>query len=115
MFREIRDRIEVMSDRDHLSERQSIDHEEAKHLISNAQLSESSFEIHNDDSVNVGKIIGTWMNKDLLRLKQLIFRATRGNALIINKNEDKVRGFNKNVFAKSVFIIIFQEGSSLRK
>ena len=38
------------------------------------------------------------MNKDLLRLKQLIFRATRGNALIINKNEDKVRGFNKNVF-----------------
>lgn len=59
MFREIRDRIEVMSDRDHLSERQSIDHEEAKHLISNAQLSESSFEIHNDDSVNVGKIIGT--------------------------------------------------------
>ena len=55
------------------------------------------------------------MNKDLLRLKQLIFRATRGNALIINKNEDKVRGFNKNVFAKSVFIIIFQEGSSLRK
>lgn len=116
LFKDIRDRIEVMSERDHLSERQSIDHEEAKNLIlSNAHLSESSFEIHNDDNVNVGKVIGTCMNKDLLRLKQLIFRATRGNALVINKNEGNVAGFKKKPLAKSVFIVIFQEGSSLRK
>ena len=112
LFKEVWGRIESMSERDNQSEIQSVDHEEAKQMIER-NVSECSSE-RDYEGVNVGKVVGTWMNKDLLRLKQLVFRSTRGNALVISKNEDGVKGFKKKILQKSIFIVIFQEGNALR-
>lgn len=55
------------------------------------------------------------MNQDLLRLKRLLFRATRGNALILTKNEEGIETYDKKIIPKSVFIVVFQEGIEMRK
>lgn len=54
------------------------------------------------------------MNDDLLRLERLLFRATRGNALVLTKNTGGIVTLDKKVIPKSVFIVIFQEGEELR-
>jgi len=49
-----------------------------------------------------------------LRLKRLLFRSTRGNALVLTRNEDGIETYDKKKIPKSVFIVIFQEGAELR-
>jgi len=66
--------------------------------------------------VKVDHLVGTINTADLLRFKQLLFRATRGNALIHSKSIESKRrsGLKTNTFDKSSFIITFQEGEALR-
>ena len=71
-------------------------------------------EIVEESEINVGKVVGTCDNKDFLRLSRLIFRATRGNALILNKNEDNAQDYKSHTENKCIFIVIFQEGVELR-
>lgn len=67
--------------------------------------------------VKVGHIVGTIDTKDLIKFKQLVFRATRGNALIQSQHikAKKHRRKRANYVDKSSFIITFQEGEAMRR
>lgn len=54
------------------------------------------------------------MNSELLRLKRLLFRTTRGNALVLNQSEGGIETFDKKKLDKSVFIVFFQDGTKMR-
>ena len=86
-------------------------------LVEDHSYSEAPSEanINLDGGVKIGKIIGTCLNDDLMRLKRLLFRSTRGNALVLTKNTGGIETFDKKVIPKSVFIVVFQEGEILRQ
>ena len=54
------------------------------------------------------------MNSDLLRLKRLLFRTTRGNASVLNHSKGGIETFDKKTLDKSVFIVFFQDGTKMR-
>lgn len=115
-FIELRSRLCSLSER---SPRDS-DPEESKGLLSKriSSLSDIHSDAHHDvddGNVTMGRIVGTCMNTDLLRLKRLLFRATRGNALVLTKSEGDIETFDKKRIPKSVFIVMFQEGEGLRR
>lgn len=110
------------------SEREIPDSEERKSLMLRYMNSECESEaIQQDeqdgasdasaafDTVSTGRVVGTCNNNDIMRLKCLIFRSTRGNALVLTRHEVGIETFDKKKLDKSVFIIIFQEGPQLRQ
>lgn len=116
-FRELQERISHTSEKEEQKSRDGFDPEEAKGLLMRRIPSDASsevFSVVDVGGVKVGRVVGTCMNKDLFRLKRLLFRATRGNALVLSKNEDGIETYNKQKIPKSVFIVIFQEGEQLR-
>ena len=66
-------------------------------------------------SIAVGHIAGTINQDEEMRFKKLIFRATRGNALCYFENfKAPIRDYYGNMTQKSVYVVIFQEGGSIR-
>jgi uncharacterized protein (DUF2344 family) len=113
-FREMRHRLSSsFSESSHFNGYES---EEAKRLIEVPEPSEMESEHHSDekDEVTVGRVVGTCHNDDVLRLERLMFRATRGNALVVTRNTGGIKTFDKKVIPRSVFVVIFQEGEQLR-
>jgi len=90
-YREIRERIESQSELN-----QSRDHDENLRLLDPHNQSEIESEVHDDDDgVKIGRVVGTCLNDDLLRLKRILFRSTRGNALVLTKNTGGIETFDK--------------------
>lgn len=66
--------------------------------------------------IAVGHIAGTINSDETLRFKKLIFRATRGNALCyFDDFKSPLIDFDGKTHGKSVYVVIFQEGGSLRE
>ncbi len=66
--------------------------------------------------IAVGHIAGTIAKEEEYRFKKLIFRATRGNALTYFDDFDQpIKDYYGNGTQKSVYVVIFQEGSSVRE
>lgn len=66
--------------------------------------------------IAVGHIAGTINSDETLRFKKLIFRATRGNALCyFDYFKSPLIDFDGKPQKKSVYVVIFQEGGSLRE
>jgi V-type H+-transporting ATPase subunit a len=66
--------------------------------------------------ISIGHIAGTINKDEEFRFKKLIFRATRGNALCyFDDFKDPIRDFYGNPVIKSVYVVIFQEGGSIRE
>lgn len=66
--------------------------------------------------ISVGHIAGTINKDEELRFKKLIFRATRGNALCyFDDFRVPIKDFYGNECHKSVYVVIFQEGGSIRE
>jgi V-type H+-transporting ATPase subunit a len=67
-------------------------------------------------NIAVGHIAGTINKDEELRFKKLIFRATRGNALTYFEDFNvPLKDYYGNGTQKSVYVVIFQEGSSVRE
>lgn len=67
-------------------------------------------------NIAVGHLAGTINKDEELRFKKLIFRATRGNALTYFEDfNNQIRDYYGNGTQKSVYVVIFQEGSSVRE
>ena len=116
-FKGLQGRISHSTDKEEHKHRGDFDPEEAKGLLLRRKPSDASSEVVSVaelGGVKVGRVVGTCLNKDLFRLKRLLFRATRGNALVLSKNEDGIETYNKETIPKSVFIVVFQEGEQLR-
>jgi len=64
--------------------------------------------------IKIGHIIGTIDTEDSFNFKRLIFRATRGNALIQVK-DIKPKKIKPTKIQRSSFLITFQEGFSMRE
>ena len=66
--------------------------------------------------INIANLIGTIQTSDKLRFKQLVFRVSRGNALVNFKDLKNAFTDNdgKDQF-KSVYIVVFQEGTIMRE
>ena len=86
------------------------------------RASESSEEDHPIDrsiqqikTLNLGSLAGIVFRNDIERMKRIIFRASRGNALIHTIPIDyALKEYSGKEMIKEVFIITFQEGESLR-
>ena len=66
--------------------------------------------------ISVGHIAGTINKDEEFRFKKLIFRSTRGNALCyFDDFRDPIKDFYGNPIIKSVYVVIFQEGGSIRE
>jgi len=116
-FRGLRRQMESVNDSSKNSDSCGSDPEECQQLFRRPSV-DSEVEVLNlagDEGVQVGRVVGTCMNSDLLRLKRMLFRATRGNALVISKSEGGIETYDKKEIPKSVFIVIFQEGGVLRE
>lgn len=57
-------------------------------------------------------IAGTIEAEEKARLKKLLFRATRGKALIYYQDYQVAESGNKN---KAVYVVMFQEGRQIRE
>ena len=69
-----------------------------------------------DGGIHVGHIAGTINKEEELRFKKLIFRATRGNALTyFDEFKGPIRDYYGHTTQKSVYVVIFQEGGSIRE
>lgn len=67
-------------------------------------------------NIAVGHIAGTIDKVEEMRFKKLIFRATRGNALCyFDDFKAPIKDYYGNVTQKSVYVVIFQEGGSMRE
>jgi V-type H+-transporting ATPase subunit a len=67
-------------------------------------------------NITVGHIAGTINKDEELRFKKLIFRSTRGNALTYFEDFNQpIKDYYGQGIAKSVYVVIFQEGGSLRE
>lgn len=110
--KEIRERISSFSEASIVH-----DPEESMKFIEDNLGSEigSEMNVSLHGGVKIGRIVGTCMNDDLLRLKRLLFRSTRGNVLVLTKNTGGIETFEKKIIPKSVFIVVFQDGEQLRK
>lgn len=110
-MKDMAERISVQSEYSGIHDR-----EEMMKLVEDQSFSEAPSEINIslDNGVKIGKIIGTCLNDDLMRLKTLLFRSTRGNALVLTKNTGGIETYDKKIIPKSVFIVVFQEGEILR-
>ena len=65
--------------------------------------------------IAVGHIAGTINKDEEFRFKKLIFRATRGNALTyFDDFQQPIKDYYGNECQKSVYVVIFQDGSSVR-
>jgi V-type H+-transporting ATPase subunit a len=65
--------------------------------------------------ISIGHIAGTILQEEQARFSRLIFRATRGNAMVCFRSFTKpVVDYLGKSYMKSVYIIIFQEGEFLR-
>lgn len=65
--------------------------------------------------ITIGHIAGTILQEEQARFSRLIFRATRGNAMVCFRPFTKpVVDYLGRSYMKSVYIIIFQEGEFLR-
>jgi V-type H+-transporting ATPase subunit a len=82
-----------------------------------AKRAMDSQEISKGHHIHVGHIVGTIDTKDLIKFKQLVFRATRGNALVQSQHikAKKHRRRRTNYVDKSSFIITFQDGEAMRR
>lgn len=107
-------RVQRSSHRGQFQRQSHADQEEAKLLMNDSFHSDHGSEHDVGDGVQVGRIVGTCHNNDLLRLKRLLFRSTRGNALVVTKDDGGIETFEHKKLPRSVFIIIFQEGKQLR-
>lgn len=112
-FYQMRHRLDSISE-GRPSHSQNFDPEGSRMLMNDSFISEGSADVVIGSGVKVGRVVGTCMNEDLLKLKRLLFRATRGNALVISKNEGDIETFDHKKIPKSIFIIVFQEGAMLR-
>lgn len=66
-------------------------------------------------NISVGHIAGTINRDEELRFKKLIFRATRGNALTYFESFNQpVKDYYGHGVQKSVYVVIFQEGGTVR-
>jgi V-type H+-transporting ATPase subunit a len=67
-------------------------------------------------NISVGHVAGTIDKAEEMRFKKLIFRATRGNALCyFDDFKAPIKDYFGNVTQKSVYVVIFQEGGSIRE
>lgn len=73
-----------------------------------------SNQTHDFTHVKLGHIIGSFNESDSLNFRRLIFRATRGNALIQFQPMNLNRIKEKQI-PKSSFVITFQEGAAVRE
>ena len=65
--------------------------------------------------ISVGHIAGTINKNEEFRFKKLIFRATRGNALTyFDDFNQPIKDYYGTPTQKSVYVVIFQEGGSIR-
>jgi len=65
--------------------------------------------------IAVGHIAGTINKDEEFRFKKLIFRSTRGNALTyFDDFQQPIKDYYGNECHKSVYVVIFQDGSSIR-
>ena len=127
-YKQVMEASQVMLDREEFKEmhhrlssssndfQNGYESEEVRRLMDVPEPSEVESEhAHNeDDGVVVGRVVGTCHNDELLRLERLLFRATRGNALVVTRNTGGIKTFDKKIIPRSVFIVIFQEGEQLR-
>lgn len=66
-------------------------------------------------SIGVSHLVGTINTGEKDRLRRIVFRASRGNALIEFKDMDKpVFNSENQPESKTVYIIVFQEGEEIR-
>lgn len=66
-------------------------------------------------AIGVSHLVGTINTTEKDRLRRIVFRASRGNALIEFKDMDKAVVNSENIPEhKTVYIIVFQEGEELR-
>ncbi|CAI2384297.1 unnamed protein product [Moneuplotes crassus] len=87
------------------------DHEESKEYPSKKKLHEES---NNSFQIKIGHLIGTVGTEDCFNFKRLIFRATRGNALI-QMEDIKPKKLKPDQTLRSSFVVTFQEGTSIRE
>ena len=115
-YQGIRDRLnDSVNEPDQSLDRDS---EEIRRLMNVPEPSEVNSDLNqsvNEGSVKVGRVVGTCLNDELLKLERLLFRSTRGNSLVVTKNTGGIVTYDKKVIPKSVFIVIFQEGHELRQ
>ncbi|CAI2384126.1 unnamed protein product [Moneuplotes crassus] len=66
--------------------------------------------------IAVGHIAGTICKEEEYRFKKLIFRATRGNALTYFEDFDNpIKDYDGKEIQKSVYVVIFQEGDTIKE
>ena len=70
--------------------------------------------LENADNVFITHIAGTIEVEEKVRLKKLLFRATRGKALTFFKDFEVNAGDIAKHKSKTVYIIVFQDGRQLR-
>lgn len=67
-------------------------------------------------NVKIGHIIGTISTNELFSFKRLIFRATRGNALVLSEDiKSKKHEEKPKESLRSTFIITYQEGRNMKE
>lgn len=82
-------------------------------------MSKESVSVHeslvNAKEITIGHIAGTILREEQERFNRLIFRATRGNAIVCFKEFTKpICDYVGKKYFKSAYVIIFQEGEFVR-
>ena len=82
-------------------------------------MSKESISVHeslvNAKEITIGHIAGTVLREEQERFNKLIFRATRGNAIVCFKEFTKpICDYVGKKYFKSAYVIIFQEGDFIR-
>ena len=76
--------------------------------ISDSDSDEMSSLIDNYDSISLGHLAGTVSKFEVERMKRMIFRATRGNALTYFKELGfPIKDYNGKEHNKSMYIVMF--------
>lgn len=86
------------------------------HSLNNEDVKDTEREEPLVGGISVGHIAGTINKDEEMRFKKLIFRATRGNALCyFDEFKVPISDYFGNKSQKSVYVVIFQEGGSIRE
>jgi V-type H+-transporting ATPase subunit a len=89
--------------------------EEAAAVSLNHEKEDKELLMSGNANISVGHIAGTINRDEEMRFKKLIFRATRGNALTYFESFNQpVKDYYGHGIQKSVYVVIFQEGGSVR-
>lgn len=79
--------------------------------MENSNSDELSSLIDNYEGISLGHVAGTVSKFDVERMKRMVFRATRGNALTYFRDFSfPIIDYHGKKSWKSMYIVMFQEG-----